>query len=269
MYRQHLKIDDRTKVDKDNPSVLDLIPSYDEEISIEGVWDICPNVNFYDLYCYTKDIKEFEYDDVDLVLKQGDRYIADLMLPLRADNPVDYRILNRHPSYSIIILKEQVELFIKVFLEEKNKYINHSPLADQKLLTENEDLRAQLLNQKELLAEAQFSANQQNLVIDSTLSEVKELQLKLDQQQQSESLLDRLPISIHHAISTYFDCWEDLPVDMKIPSSDEVSRYIEKLGIKEKTTIAAVKKVSIADGQSFGGSPKKDQTQPWKEKRFR
>jgi len=151
MYRQHLNIKAGRSVDEDNPSIYDLMPIYDDDISIEGIWDICPNVSFYDLYCYTEDIKGFEYEDVDLVLKKGDRYITDEMLPLKPNNPIEYRILNRHPSYSIVIKKDQIDLFIEVFLKEKNKYIADSPLVDEKLLTENQELRSQILRFKESL----------------------------------------------------------------------------------------------------------------------
>ena len=118
--------------------------------------------------------------------------------------------------------------------------------------------------QKEIL-----ELKSQNLEL---LAKITELEVNIDNHSEDNSptYLESLPDLIHVAISTFTECWDDLPNNMKKPSRAEILEYIQKAGVQMSQSQAdAVKAISIADGENFGGKPRIEQTEAWKQKKSR
>ncbi|EPJ56176.1 MAG: hypothetical protein OFPI_00670 [Osedax symbiont Rs2] len=200
--RQHLQIEDNNSVDKDDPDFFDLVFLGVDLDSIQGVWDICRSVNLYDLFCHSKGIERFKYDDpgVDLMLRKGNYYLADDELPFdpltHHDDSNDYRILNKHPHYDIIISKIEIDLLMESYLNEKKKYTE---------LTINTTNRGQLSVSNPLLESKQEKINglqAEVALLDKEISRLKKLQSPTIEPTENNSLGVNKEKNLHKTIGS-------------------------------------------------------------------
>jgi len=79
--------------------------------------------------------------------------------------------------------------------------------------------------------------------------------------------LKNYPSGIQNSISVFEECWEHLTYDMKRPSLDELLEFMStKFGKQKDTYFKALLKLTTPDNDYYGGTPKREHINPWKQK---
>lgn len=176
-------------------------------------------------------------------------------------------------------LYHDISCLLSELESEKQIYVNADDLNARNVLTPVISLAKQVLCKG--TDSAKFSLEKANqfeslnsglaakeLEITSLKEEIERLK-NTSQSIESPLMEQRLPSRIKIAISTFIECWDDLPEDMKRPLTPDIEEYIRSMGIIVGTEIDRIKLLSVADNENLGGHPKSSQVKPWKQKKYR